>query len=647
MMLEAGDIVFVPVAGPLVGIAGNVKRPAIYELKGVQDLNTAFSLAGGIVPTAYTQQIQVERIVKNEKQIVVDINDKDLKRTRDITLHDGDLVKVFSIVDKDVNALFLEGNVKRPGKYEYKDGMRVKDLIKGPTDLLQETHFEYATIKRRMPPDMNQEIITFNLGKLLFQNDAMQNLELKPSDTVTVYSQWSFKDRPVVTVSGEVRNPDKFELVKKTTVKDAILLAGGLTPNAYLQKADILRRSKQREWIRLYINVDRALKDDPAHNLELQNDDTINIHSIRETTYQKTVFVEGEVLKPGSYPYTEDMTVKDLVFASGNVLESAYLANAEVSSQITDENGSDVKLVHRTISLKKALQGDPENNIVLKPYDRLFVKRMAGWRKERYATISGEIEYPGRYILKDGETLSNLIERAGGYKEQAYLRGAVFTRASVQQLQQKNIEEMANRLQRQLLAESSTTTTSVTTPGEAQARKTELEQRQAFIDSLKTVKATGRMTVSLAHQRLLKGSLYDIPLEDGDSLYIPMNNRVVNVMGAVMTNASLVYSENTRPTDYIQMAGGYSQYADTKNTYVLKVDGSAKKLSGGFLNWNGSKERWELNAPGAEPKQIESGDTIVVPEKLERIAWLREFKDITQILAQLATATGVIYLMTK
>ena len=126
-----------------------------------------------------------------------------------------------------------------------------------------------------------------------------------------------------------------------------------------------------------------------------------------------------------------------------------------------------------------------------------------------------------------------------------------------------------------------------------------------------------------------------------------MNNRVVNVMGAVMSNASLIYADKAGPKDYVRMAGGYSRYADVKNTYVLKVDGSAKKLPGGSINWSGSNERWELAGFDGREREIESGDTIVVPEKLERIAWLREIKDIAQIFASMATATGIVYLITK
>jgi polysaccharide biosynthesis/export protein len=357
------------------------------------------------------------------------------------------------------------------------------------------------------------------------------------------------------------------------------------------------------------------------------------------------VSIDGAVLRPGAYPYVERMTVKDLVFAAGNVLESAHLDSAEISSQEIVKDSQTVRTTHRAVSLRNAIEGLADDNLALKPYDRLYIKRLSGWGKERFANIMGEVKFPGRYALRDGERLSDLVERAGGYKDTAYLRGAVFTRPSVQELQQKNLGEMAKRLQRELLAQTASVTS--TSSEGLEAKKIELQQKQAFIDSVKGLRATGRMTVRLAHARLLKGSEFDIQLEDGDAVFVPMNNRVVNVMGAVMSDSSLVYIEKALPKDYIQAAGGYTRYADARNAYVLKVDGSARKLQTGTFNWSESKDRWEIAGFGEEIRQIEPGDTIVVPEKLERIAWLREIKDITQILSNVAVAAGAVYLFGK
>ena len=733
VMLQAGDVIFVPIAGPIVGIAGNVKRPAIYELKGKFDLQTLFDLAGGIIPTAYMQQIQVERIVKNERQIVVDIDDKNLTKARGFDLHDMDLVKIFNIVEKEANVAFLYGNVKRPGKYEYKPGMRLRDLIRDQSELLPETYTDYALIKRIEPPNMATSFVPISINRLFA--DPAQNVELKPQDTIFIFSKWFFRDKPYVGVQGEVRKEGRFAFDENMRVRDAVKLAGDLTKEAYVQKGEIVRTNKNRQQETVYFNVSKAMAGEPADNVLLQDEDRIIIHSIweekwkqgvaiagevkkpgdfaltegmtiqdivfksggitrdtylkeaelfrtdwktKEVTlirfdlakalegdrnnnitlldldrvmvhsvleyiYKKTVSIDGDVMKPGPYQYAENMTVKDLVFSAGNILESAYLDEAEVTSQLV-EGDKIVRLQHRNISLRKALRGEPSDNVALKPYDRITVKRLQDWRSDRFVTVAGEVRFPGRYITKKREQLSTLIERAGGYSDDAYLRGAVFTRSRVRELQQKSLDEMISRMERELLAEGSTVTAS-TTEG-VQAKQAELVQRQKFIELLKKTPPSGRMTVYLANLRLLKGSTYDIELEDGDTLLIPTKNSVVNVAGAVMFNGSFVHNDQMGWKDYIQMAGGYSQYADQGRIFVMKVDGSARKVSSSLINWNPFKNRWEADGFGEGKSEIEAGDSIIVPEKLERTAWLRELKDVTQILANVgltAATVGVLY----
>ncbi len=732
LVLQAGDVVFMPVAGPLVGIAGNVKRPAIYEFKDVFDLGHLIELSGGIIPSAYTQQIQVERILKNERQVVIDINDKTLDRVKHFMLQDADLVKIFFIVEADENAVYLSGNVKRPGKYAFKPGMKMKDLIKDPEDLLKETYFDYALIKRLNPPGQETVLIPFNLGKLLLQDDPASNFELRPKDQVFVFSRWFFKEKPFVVIEGEIRGDcgntkeakaeaggrrngeksddnlkkltaieedlkkgEKYYLLSKvreikeemaggrlTTgelravqsdlqkmgrfdlaerlqeiennlkrqcyielsgnmkIKDAILKAGGLTNNSSLAMGEIVRVNAQKEYTTVYFNVEKAIAENPTENLILQDDDRIVIHSIWENVAKKSISIDGEVTKPGAYQYTEKMTVRDLVFKAGNALESAYLDEAEITS-LPVESGKAGKVVQKNVNLNKAMEGDPAHNVSLMPYDRLFVKRIPEWREVKFAAVSGEVKFSGNYTIKKGERLSSLLERAGGYTDKAYLRGAYFTRERVKLLQQKSLEEMTLRMERELLSESAVQISTSVSSEEIAAKKVELEQKAKLIEAMRKVKATGRMTIKLAHLRILKGSEFDVELENGDSLLIPEKNSTVNVVGAVMAQGTYIYSEKMNYEDYINAMGGYSRYADKENTFVLKADGSARKISMGFMDWNGSRTRWELAAFGDEVRQIEPGDVIVVPEKIERIAWLRELKDITQILMQIAVIAGV------
>ncbi|MFZ2417522.1 MAG: SLBB domain-containing protein, partial [Smithellaceae bacterium] len=736
VILQSGDVIFVPVTGPLVGIAGNVKRPAIYELKDRHDLYNLIEYAGGIIPSADTQQIQVERIVKGEKQIVVDVNDKHLEKAYNVALHDADLVKIFSIVDANVNAIYLYGNVKRPGKYEYKDGMTVGDILK-PDGLLPETHYDYALIRRLKPPSMEATLVPFNLGKFLFHADPANNIVLQPLDQIFIFDKWLFKDKPFISVEGEIRgvcspsfgsptnggreqktdaanakiqaleldlkrdpegnknilfklknisdeikigerapereilelrdnlkwqgktdlanqldsiledlkNSCKLSLVDDMKVRDAILYSGGLTLNSYLDKAEVIRVNDQKQYTVIHFDLKKAMAGQTSNNITLQHKDKIIVHSVHEHVYRKTVSIEGAITKPGTYQFTENMRVMDLVFAAGNIIESAYLDDAEVTSMEIDK-GRAVQMVQKNISLRRALAGDEAHNIPLKPYDRIFVKRILDWREERFVAVGGEVKFPGRYLVRKGEKLSSIIERAGGYTEEAYLRGAVFTRQKVREMQQKSIDEITDRLEKELLASSAGAISAALSAEDVQARKSEMEQKKLFIDNMRKSKALGRMTIKLAHLRLLRGSEYDIEIEDGDSLVIPEKNSSVGVAGAVMSQGAYVYREKAGYQDYINMSGGYTRYADTANVYVLKVDGSARKAYSSFIGWNNKKDRHELAAfSETDGEYIEPGDVIAVPENFERIAWLREFRDITQILMNTAVASGNLVLL--
>jgi protein involved in polysaccharide export with SLBB domain len=430
----------------------------------------------------------------------------------------------------------------------------------------------------------------------------------------------------------------RIDLMGNMKVKDAILNVGGLTSNASLENGEIIRQFPNNEYKTTYFNVARAMAGDPRDNLLLQDRDRIIIHSVWERNPRRNVFVAGDVTNPGTYQFTENMTVRDLVFKAGNVLDSAYLDEAEITS-VKVVDGKLGQLSHRSVNLRKALEGDAGNNVALMPNDRLHVKQIADYQNVRFVTLSGQVTFPGKYPFRKGEKLSDIIERAGGFTPHAYLRGAQFTRLTVRELQQKGLIEMTDRMERDLFSSGAEQASTALSAEEIAAVKVQTEQKKEFIEKIRKTKATGRMTIYMADMRTLRNSGYDFELEDGDSLNVPEKSSVVNVVGSVMAAGSHLYSERLNYQDYIDAAGGYSNYADKDNVYILKVDGGARKISGNFLGWNSASWRWEMTTYGE--KQIEPGDTIVVPEKAERIAWLREIKDITQILMNIAVVAGV------
>lgn len=642
LRLQNGDLIFVPTIGPIIGVAGNVKRPAVYELAEGADLSSALRLAGGIIPTAYTQQMQVERAVDNEKRIVVDINAKEPGAASSFKLQDGDLVKVASIVDRDVNAVYLHGNVKRPGKYELKEGMRLRDVLKDESALRKESFLGYGLIKRLVPPTYDVELVPFSLKAAFSDASSAENMALKPLDVIYVFSEWFFRDRPTVTISGYVRKGGRFKLEEKMTVKDLVLLAGSLGKDASRKDFELYRTDPDTKKVTLVkLDLGKAMDGDGVNNLLLKDQDRVVIHSVRETSPGRTVTVTGEVNRPGKYEYAENMTVKDLVFAAGGLKESAYIDEAELASSAI-EAGRSFAISYEKIDLGKAMAGDPANDLKVNPYGTLFVKKIPGWREENYVEISGEVVFPGKYIVRKGDRLSSLIERAGGFTPRAYIKGAAFTRESVRRLQQKNIDEAVNRLEKTILSTAASTIQAAMTPEEAKQQAAALDQKKELLARMRAVRAKGRISIDVDEATKARGSSFDVRLEDMDRLVVPERPAEVHVMGSVYNQTAFVYDPSEPISSYIKKAGGFTEDANEDGIYILKEDGTAKSRrydgSWGF-RWDSANHRWVSG--GFMNATLDPGDTVVVPEKVEKIAWLREIKDITQILYQIAVTAGV------
>ncbi|RJQ53952.1 MAG: hypothetical protein C4526_05780 [Nitrospiraceae bacterium] len=254
-------------------------------------------------------------------------------------------------------------------------------------------------------------------------------------------------------------------------------------------------------------------------------------------------------------------------------------------------------------------------------------------------SIEGYVKKPGKYAMQKGEKLSSLVVRAGGYSAGAFPGGAVFTRERVRESQQKYLDEMISWLEEQLLPKQSAG--SVFQKRTADAGKAETEHKKNFMEKLKKLRATGRLSIRLAHPRLLKGTEYDTELEEGDYLFVPPQNNTVDVTGAVISGGRFAYSGKLSYRDYIEAAGGYAEYADKGRAYVLKADGEARNLFGGLINWNASRLRWEVIAFGEKINEIGPGDIIVVPENYKRVEWLKEVQTITDMLMQIAVITGL------
>ncbi len=543
--LQSGDTIFVPVIGKVAGIAGNVKRPAIYELKDEKKLQDLFNLAAGMQATGYLQRIQISRIDAHDKKIVTDFNidpkfgDKSVATVMDqVRIQDLDIVRVFSIDMTLRDHVRIEGHVLRPGDYSLKPGMQLSSLLK-KEELLPEYYENSAQVIRLYPPN---------------------------------------------------KRPGTF-----------------------------------------FIDLNKALSGDPEHDLVLNEFDTIRIFSMWEMEEMPKVTINGEVQKPGEFRLFKDMTVKDLVMVAGNLKNSAYTQNAEISR--IKRTGETVTSYPIIINLEEALKGNSAHNVPLMPLDQLTVRRIPNWTEEteRFVTLKGEFVFPGTYPIYKGERLSTLIERAGGFSGHAYLKGARFFRESLRQTQQKRMDEEIARAEQEILKKQAELASNATSKEEVEGTQVALNGLKQQLGALKIKRAEGRMIIQLASLKQLKGSRYDVELAGGDVLEVVRNPEAVNIVGQVYNPSSVVHAKGEDVEYYLDQVGGPTQDANERGMYLVRADGTvvSKKQSGFIFG-------------GFMSRGVDSGDTIVVPTEYDKTPWMRNVKDIAVILGQIALTAGVI-----
>jgi protein involved in polysaccharide export with SLBB domain len=552
--LQNGDTVFVPVIGSVVAVAGEVKRPAIYEIGENATLPEVLRMAGGVTATGYTGRIQVERVKNNSSRIVLDYEPKDGSidaALGTLQVMDRDMIKVFPVHEAVRQIVSLKGNVVRAGEYQFRKGMRLSDLIPGYQALLPESYLESVEITRLAPPDFHRELLTANLRRAV-EGSEPDNILLQEQDVVKVFSRWEMEEKPRVSVNGAVVNP-------------------------------------------------------------------------------------------GTFDYYPGMTVRDLITAAGSPKRNAFLETGELSRiVIVGDKASPSRL---SLNLSKALAGDPGHNLPLQSDDVLIVRSVTDWfdASDKFIKLKGEVRFPGVYSVVRGEKISSVIERAGGYTERAYLRGAKFLRRSVRESQQLRMNEIVVRTEKEILQKQSALALQSSSREELDATKASLDGLLKSVELMKTMKAEGRVVIRLTSLDQLQKSSFDVVVEGGDELEVPARPSVVHVMGQVFNPISLVHQpEASDLGSYLKKAGGPTNDADESEMYVIKTDGTvfSRQQSSFGLHWSDDDRRWTFGSFKAST--LEPGDTLVVPQKIERIAWMREIKDITSILANVALTAGTV-----
>jgi protein involved in polysaccharide export with SLBB domain len=537
-------------------------------------------------------------------------------------VQDGDKIKISPILPFPDKTVYLDGHVSRPGKFAYREGMRVTDLIRSYDDLLPEPYKAHAEVIRLQPPDYSPQIMAFNLENAMAGKD--QDFVLMPFDTVRVFGRFDFEDQPVVTVTGEVRDPGDHITNGATYLRDAIYLAGGTTANALMDDAQVFRKATDGKIDVVSVNLTKALAGDSTQNILLDPKDRVFVHKNLAQTDPPVVTIEGEIARPGRYPLGRDMTAATLVRLAGGFKRGAYMQEADLT-RYDVEQGAKVVSDHISVPIQQAMANVADADVRLRDGDVLAIRQITGW-KDLGATIkvTGEVMHPGTYGIQEGERLSSIIQRAGGFRADAYPYGAVFERDQIREMEESNRADLLSRVQTEAAGIKSI-------PEQNQqdilAKQAAVEQYQTTLLKLQNAPPEGRMVIHISSDvSKWMNTPYDVQVRDGDTVHIPKRPSVVLVDGSVYNPTGVTYKPGKNAGWYLNQAGGPNETANKKGVFIIRADGSVAGGSGGLLSG------------GAESASMQPGDMVVVPEKVFTIsrAWQN-----TAIAAQIVTAIAI------
>jgi protein involved in polysaccharide export with SLBB domain len=623
IQLLSGDAVFIPVADIQVAVTGMVKRPAIYEVKPGTKVLDVLELGGGLSSNAFKGRVRLDRVESHKRKVVLDIQMEKVGGSSNPQVMDGDILFVDQVLNREDDVVYLKGNVTRPGRFEYKKGMSVKDLIPSVKDLKAETFFTFGHIRRATDDDQASILLPFAL-KEVFENNL--NVPLMPRDTVIIYSRYDLMDQPEVRITGTVRRPGSYPFTDKMRVSDLIIAGGGLTSEAYLPEAHIIRMLKVQESDSLFSRLIKVnlsnLIDNPGDegNMELQPFDSLIIFPRGNFILPKSVSIHGSVKQDGEYQLTQNMGIPELISQAEGFTRTTYKVQVEVIRQKVENDSVMHREIHR-ISLKDVMDGKVKFN--LQDGDAVYIRNMVNYNASLSMHLTGEFNFPGLYQVAKGEKLSSVIRRAGGFTPNAYLQAAVFIRKGVKQRQLAAIDDISRRLEDQmqnLLAQT-------TNEKDRATVEAAINNRKSLLEDARHAPYLGRVVVTLDRDLSFMDTEDDLTIEDGDSLNIRPIASTISILGEVYSPTNVVVGKRTKTIGAcLSTAGGVSEFGDEQNIYYLKPDGSV------ITPKNTSLFKW---------RKVEAGGTIIVPPKGPKKDYLDALAKITQIIYQIAISVGV------
>jgi protein involved in polysaccharide export with SLBB domain len=617
-----------------VFVLGDANRPGSYVVSSLATISSALYSSGGISEIGSLRRIQLKRRGK----VIANFDLYDLLLNGDTSadqrLLPGDVIFVPPIGP----TVGAGGAVRRPAIYELKGETTVADLIRLAGGLLADAYPKASRLER-IHPDDGRNVVSLDI-------DSKTELarELVDGDVLFVPEVLPLLNQ-TVRLEGHVQRPGPVELRPGMRLVDLIPDAGYLKPGADVDYVLIRREDSKTHRVSV---VSAKLGDAWANpsspeNLQLRSRDTVHVFSMaygRHRTVEplleelklhsrsgrphREVSVSGFVNAPGAYPLESDMRISDLVRAGGGLSEQAYTLKAELA-RYEVVNGMERETAIIEIDLAAILRGDESADVTLTEHDNLRISAIPQWDSLWSVELDGEVLFPGIYRVRRGETLRQVLARAGGLTDEAFPSGAVFLRESLKQREQEQIDTLIRRVKADLTTMSLET---LDTTG-AQA----LETGRVLLEQLRETEAVGRLVIDLKAlaARIPNDELIDdVELRDGDRLLVPKQPQEVTVIGETQQNTSHLYQPGLSRDDYIEMSGGLTRRADQKLIYVVRASGAVVTAN---------RSLWFGRSRGTE---IRPGDTIVVPLETDRIRPLTLWSNVTQILYQAAIAVAAV-----
>ena len=611
-LLKHGDIVVVKKAKTLVSIDGFVNHAAIFELDESETLKTLIKYAGGMKADASSRHIKIDRYSDNAIFETFHIS---YTKARKFKMKDGDKVYIYQLDSSADTSVNIYGNVIRPGSYSLPKSSNLGDLLKEELHLgakrffLPQTYFEYGLIKR-YAKTLNYETKSFNLSKVI---KGEESVKLHPQDEIFIFSQNDLRTSTYITTKGNILIEEgKLRYFEGMTLRDAVHGAG---VDGILD--DLIRVTTINTPDRMPKTTFYSYKKDG--NTALSPYDEVEVYDYYKMHLLQPISIKGEVVNPTTVFYENGMTLENLLESSGGFTVEAFLNRVEIVRYFIDEKSNRKKKI-----LNLDLRDIDKSKYILEPYDEVTIYKIPNWSEKRVVTLNGEVKFPGTYTVSNGERLSSVIQRAGGFTEDAFIDGAVFTRESIRVQQIDQYHKALSRIKRELAIYNAMPANAKKSVASAAASNT---LNEVILEAQK-YQPVGRVSIHLDKDlEKFKKSEFNLVLKDLDTITIPNQIDTVTVFGEVFNPTSFVYNSKLTYEQYIEMASGYSRSADKDSIYIIHANGTSEVIDSG---WFGSSI------------DIVKGDTIVVPLYIKETNQLEIWDSVSRILASFAITVATI-----